>query len=135
MTYPSPLNTVRALKFLFPTARFGTDVVITVLRGNVTAIKTPRPVSEAELMAALASAPVPPPPPREIAKLTLRRRLRVLGKEDAFDAALNSIPHARSDYDDAQSLSTADPIFTTAAPLLKQALGLTDEQFVSLLAP
>lgn len=131
----TPPQTVRALAYLFPAAKFGSEIVVTVVRGVVTSIKAPRAVTSAELAAALAAAPAPTPPGRDLAKLTVRRRLRDMGKEDAFDAALDSIPHARRDYDDAQTLNTADPLFTTAAPLLKSALGITDAQFAALIAP
>jgi hypothetical protein len=77
----------------------------------------------------------PAPAPRELSKLTLRRRLRALGKEATFDAALDLIPNARADWDDAQTLRTDDPLFTDAAPAFKSALDLTDEQFTALLAP
>lgn len=72
---------------------------------------------------------------REISKLTIRRRLRALGKEAAFDAALDAIPHARTDWDDAQTVSTGDPMFTIYADSLRAAVGLTPEQFDALLAP
>lgn len=72
---------------------------------------------------------------RELSKLTLRRRIRALGKEALFDAALDAIPHARADWDDAMSLRTDDPLFTTSAANFKAALGLTDAQFDALLAP
>lgn len=131
----TPAETVRALAALFPAAKFGREIVVTVVRGVVTSIKAPRPVTADELAAALAAAPAAPAPGRDIAKLTIRRRLRELGKEAAFDAALDAIPHARTDYDDATTLNTADPLFTQAAPLLKATLGLTDAEFTALLAP
>jgi hypothetical protein len=71
----------------------------------------------------------------DVSKLTLRRRIRALGKEALFDAALDAMPNARADWDDAQSLRTDDPLFTTYAPQFKQALDLTDAQFAALLAP
>lgn len=131
----TPAQAVRALAYLFPSARFGREIVVTVLNGAVTSIRAPRAVTAAELAAAYAAAPAPAAPGRDLAKLTLRRRLRDIGKEEAFDAALDSIPHARRDYDDAQTLNTADPLFTTAAPLLKSTLQITDEQFAALIAP
>ncbi len=79
-------------------------------------------------------APTPaPPPPRSLSKLKIRRFFRDLGKEATFDAILDAIPHARTDWDDAQDVSTGDQIFTTNAEAFKQALTLTDEQFNSML--
>jgi hypothetical protein len=81
-------------------------------------------------------APEPQAPePRDVSKLTLRRRIRALGKEAQFDAALDAMPNARADWDDAQNLRTDDPLFTTYAPQFKTALDLTDAQFDALLAP
>lgn len=73
--------------------------------------------------------------PRPIPKLTIRRRLRDMDKEAQFDAALDAIPHARQDWTDAKHLMSDDPLFTTAAPALKAALSLSDEQFAELIAP
>lgn len=87
-----------------------------------------------EEMQAIFALPAAPATARELSKLTLRRRLRALGKEEAFDAALDAIPHARADWVDAQSLRTDDALFTSSAPALKAALGLTDEQFAELIA-
>lgn len=71
---------------------------------------------------------------KEISKLTLRRRLRAIGKEAAFDDLLDTIPNARRDWEDAQALRTDDQMFTTQAPAMKAALGLTDAQFSELIA-
>ncbi len=76
-----------------------------------------------------------PEPPRELVKITIRRRLRAMGKEAAFDAALNAIPNARADWDDAHTIRTDDPMFTTHAIALKAAVGLTDEQFTHIISP
>lgn len=80
-----------------------------------------------------ASAPVVVEP-KEISKLTLRRRLRAMGKEAAFDDLLDVTPNARRDWEDAQALRTDDPMFTTQAPAMKAALGLTDSQFSDLVS-
>jgi hypothetical protein len=71
----------------------------------------------------------------ELSKLSIRRRLRELGKEEAFGALLDSLPHARADWDDAQVLLTSDPLFTQFAQQFQAALGLTGEQFDSVIAP
>lgn len=88
-----------------------------------------------ESIGSLVELPKPAPAARELSKLTLRRRLRDLGKEDLFDSTLDSIPHARADWDDARVIRTDDPLFTTNANAFKAALGLTNEQFTALLAP
>lgn len=95
----------------------------------------PSAADAADCLAAPRTPPTPVAPPREISKLTLRRRIRSLGKEAAFDAALDAVPNARADWDDAQVLRTDDPLFTTQAAAFKAALALSDEQFSALLAP
>jgi hypothetical protein len=75
------------------------------------------------------------PAPREVSKLTTTRRLRELGKEDAFWALLESSPVLYREFVLAQSVRTDDPMFTTHADKLKAALALTDVQFTALLAP
>lgn len=92
----------------------------------------------AEVAGLIANPPAPPEvaqPAREISKLTVRRRLRDLGKEAAFDAALDAVPGARADWLDAQSLRTDDPLFTTHAPARQALVGLTDEELSAVLAP
>lgn len=95
----------------------------------------PSAADAADCLATPRTPPAPEQPPRELSKLTLRRRIRALGKEAALDAALDAVPNARADWDDAQALRTDDPLFTTQAPAFKSALSLTDEQFTALLAP
>lgn len=79
-----------------------------------------------------AAAAEPAVPVREVTKLLLRRRLRDMGKEAIFDLALDSIPHARSDWDDATSVRTDDPIFVNHIDALKSALGIDDAQLQQL---
>ena len=80
--------------------------------------------------------PVAPPAPqaRNISKLSIRRQIREWGKESAFDAALDAVPHARADWSDAQELMTNDPLFTTNKEPLKALLGISEEQFENLLS-
>lgn len=75
MTAPAltPAQTVRALAVLFPAAKFGSEIIVTVVRGVVTSIKAPRPVTTDELAAALASAPASPAPVRLDTDLVLSR--------------------------------------------------------------
>lgn len=87
-----------------------------------------------------AVPPVPlvkvrPAPARTLSKLTLTRRLRDLGKEDAFWTILTAQPVLYREFILAQELRTDDPMFTSQAPQLKAALGLTDGQFNALIAP
>ena len=72
--------------------------------------------------------------PRVISKLSVRRKLRAMGKETPYDQFLSGLStEAKKDFDEAQELNSNDPIFTAHAPVFKQALNLTDDQFNSLL--
>lgn len=72
---------------------------------------------------------------RELSKLTLKRRLEEMGKWAAFKTVLQTMPSVWDDFVLAQTIRTDDPVFTTHAMSLKLAVGLTTEQFESLLAP
>jgi hypothetical protein len=91
----------------------------------------------AEVEALLASPPPAPPTsePRELSKLTLTRRLREMGKEDAFWAVLDASPVLRREWLSSQVVRTDDPMFTANAEDLKDAIGLSDVDFAALLAP
>jgi hypothetical protein len=79
-------------------------------------------------------APVPQPVYR-LTKLTIRRRLRALGKEAAFDAALLQMPpDTQADYRDATEIASNDPLFVRDAAALQAAVGLTPEEFAWLTA-
>jgi len=134
MTYPSPSTTVRGLRSLFPAADFRHEVAVYVTNGLVTRIVTPRPVTPEEIEAAALTAPETLSV-RTLSKLVLTRRLRVLGKEDAFWAILDNDPVLYREFILAQEIRTNDPMFTVQAPQLKAALGLTDEQFNDLVKP
>jgi hypothetical protein len=95
----------------------------------------PSALDLADCLATPRTPPAEPPAPREVSKLTITRRLRELGKEDAFWALLEASPVLYREFVLAQSVRTDDPMLTTQAPLLKQALILTDAQFDALLAP
>lgn len=76
------------------------------------------------------------PAPVEISKLTLMRRLDALGKWPAFKELLLQLPEITQDaWALAQSIRSDDPLFVEAAPAIKGALSLTDEQFDGLLLP
>lgn len=84
------------------------------------------------LVAALLS--IVSPPIAEISKLTLKRRLEVLGKWSEFKALLTQLPATvQDDWTLASAIRADDPIFVSNASTIKAALGLTDEQFDALL--
>jgi hypothetical protein len=88
---------------------------------------------EAELVEARTVAPAPVP--TGISKLTLKRRLDALGKWSAFKAFLVSLGEAAVDeFNLAAEIRPSDPMYQQIAPLAKQALGLTDEEYTALLA-
>jgi hypothetical protein len=134
MTYPSPTATVRGLKVLFPNADFLRDIGVYVTNNIVTHIVTPHPVTPEEIEAAALTAQEPVKA-CTLSKLVLTRRLRDIGKEDAFWAILTAQPILYREFILAQELRTDDPMFTSQAPILKAALGLTDEQFTNLIKP
>ena len=74
-----------------------------------------------------------PPVPRTITKLTLKSRFDDLGKWTDFKDACISM-NVWDDFLMAQDIRTDNSLFTTASPLLKATLNLTDEQFDALLA-
>lgn len=73
-------------------------------------------------------------PPVEVTKLSIMRRLQELGKWAAFKSAMASLPDEAQDaWTLALSVKSDDPIFLQYGDSLKNALGLTDEQFAALL--
>jgi hypothetical protein len=134
MNYPSPQITVKGLRALFPTARFNHEIVLTIENKQVVGVVAPSEVTPEQITAA-ALAATPAQPVRTLSKLTLTRRLRDLGKEDAFWAILTAQPVLYREFILAQELRTNDPMFTAQAPQLKAALALTDEQFTELIQP
>jgi len=85
------------------------------------------------LQAHLDNPPAQPTPVRMLSKLTIRRYFRELGKEAAFDSALDQIPNARADWTDCNEVRTDDAMFTTHRAALQAALSLTDAQLQTLL--
>lgn len=119
-----------AIKALFPALVMGVDYSVMVNGGVETVTwlsKTVKEPADKELQAVVI-----PPPVRELSKLDIRRKLRALGLEDKFTAALGAIPNATSDWNDAVSIRTDDPMFTENVAAFKAALGLNDDQFESL---
>lgn len=72
--------------------------------------------------------------PKTWSKLTIRRRLRALGVEEAFNNFLNSNPQLKDDWNDCVELKSSDPMFIVHANTVKEILGLTDEMWEELLA-
>ena len=73
------------------------------------------------------------PVPFTVSKLKLRRALREIGLEKAFDSALASNPRALADWNDAQNLLSTDPMLVEMLPVLSGMAGLTPEQASELL--
>lgn len=89
----------------------------------------------AQLQAQLAAALAPAAAGGGISKLTLKRRLDQLGKWAAFKAFLAELGEAAVDeFNLAAEIRSDDPMFVQIAPLAKQALDLSDEQYAALLA-
>jgi hypothetical protein len=95
--------------------------------------QTPAVDPTADEMSALFSSPALVV--LKLSKLGIRRKLRAMGKEDAFNTALAALPHAQADWDDAQEIRTDDALFVENAAALKTAVGLTDDEFASILTP
>ena len=85
---------------------------------------------------AIVAAPyhvLPDAPPVAISKLSLRRKLRELGLEDAMDSFLAADAQRQRDYNDAQYLSPADPLLAASVPLFATATGKTEAEINALL--
>jgi hypothetical protein len=72
---------------------------------------------------------------RSVSKLSIRRKLRLISKEGKFDEMLDLIPHARTDWNDAQEIRTDDPLFVDNKAAIMAFLDITEDQFYELLAP
>lgn len=83
---------------------------------------------------AVITPPARPAPVRNISKLAIRRLLRSWDRETAFEQLLDAVPHARSDWNDAQDIRTNDPIFVANKEAFKAFLSLTEEQFQEILS-
>ncbi len=79
--------------------------------------------------------PVVEPIVQPVTKLTIKRRLDVLGKWELFKTILDQTPAIKDEWDIAQDIRADDPMFVSNAESLKLALGITDEEFDALLAP
>jgi hypothetical protein len=117
-------------------AHDGGSYLIARPSGQVEGYRANGEPSSSAVEADLANPPAPPPPPaRELSKLTLKRRLDEMGKWSTFRSVLQGMPSVWDEFVLAQEIRTDDPVFTTHAVALKLAVGLTQEQFESLLAP
>jgi len=88
-------NIVRALSAIFSSAKMGTDVIVQSLRGVISVIKTPRPLADGELDAAIAALP----PEDKYAALRNKCSKYSQNRLDAFAASLG--------YDNIMSLRSA----------------------------
>jgi hypothetical protein len=70
---------------------------------------------------------------KEISKLSIKRKLESYGKWNSFKTFLSTIPSVDDEFWLAQSLRTDDPIFTQYSVIIKNQIGLSDEQFNALL--
>jgi hypothetical protein len=77
----------------------------------------------------------PKPAPYSLSKLAIRRKLRAMGLEEAFDKALASDPTVQHDWDDATEIRTDDPIVVQVLPKFMTALGVDEKALAALLAP
>jgi len=76
---------------------------------------------------------LPDAPPVAISKLSLRRKLRELGLEDAMDSFIAADAQRQRDYNDAQYLSLTDPLLAASFPLFATAAGKTEAEINALL--
>ena len=76
------------------------------------------------------------PAPEPVTKLTLMRRLDDMGLWEQFKSLLTQLPPITQDaWALAQDIRKDDPILVQYGATIQSALGLTDEQFDSLLTP
>jgi hypothetical protein len=98
-------------------------------------LKTAHAVEIETLRAAHAAAPAGVHP-KTISKLILKRRLDALGHWQAFKNFLLQIgDDAVDEFNLASEIRMDDPVFQQLAPMAKEALNLTDDQYAALLTP
>ncbi len=74
-----------------------------------------------------------PKPPRTQTKLKIMMKLEALGKWSTFKIILSSLPALVQDaWHLAQEINESDPLFAANKEALKAALGMTEEQFLSI---
>lgn len=73
-------------------------------------------------------------PAKGVTKLTIKRRLDALGKWETFKAILAQAPEeVQDEWTLAQEIRPDDPMFTANRDAFRDALGLTEDQFETLL--
>lgn len=122
----------RILRFLFPDG--GWNIRDSeIVKFNVKDAEIPTKQELATAFAALAEL-TPEPAPVEIQKITLANRLNAMGKWGEFKRLLAQLPEfTRDSWEMATILRSDNPLFVEAAPMVKKGLGITDEQFKSLI--
>jgi len=80
---------------------------------------------------------VVPRPPRvpvlgAVKKYTFHKRLKALGKWEAFNSEIKKTAEIKDLYDNSHELDINDPDVIELSPLIKQAVGVTEEEYNSL---
>ena len=80
---------------------------------------------------------VVPQPPRApvlgaVKKYTFHKRLKALGKWEAFNSEIKKTAEIKDLYDNSHELDINDPDAIALSPLIKQAVGVTDAEYDSL---
>tara|TARA_R110000737_G_scaffold342620_1_gene367631 strand:- start:3582 stop:3986 length:405 start_codon:yes stop_codon:yes gene_type:complete len=80
---------------------------------------------------------VAPRPPRApvlgaVKKYTFHKRLKALGKWEAFNSEIKKTAEIKDLYDNSHELDINDPDAIALSPLIKQAVGVTDAEYDSL---
>lgn len=68
-----------------------------------------------------------PPPVFEVSKLALRAFARANGWEETLDALIDSQDHGRTDWADAQALSSNHPTVSAAVKAYAASTGITED--------
>lgn len=133
---PKPLDQ-SGLSDIFPAINEAALARVATLEEELAAITPEKESLQTELDTALARIAELEAVPDDttisgVSKLTIMRRLG--DKWPTLKAALSSLPEVVQDaWSLAQEIRADDPLFIQYGPQLKQLLGLTDDQFDSLL--
>ena len=78
--------------------------------------------------------PRPPRAPRlgAVKKYTFHKRLKAMGKWEAFNDEIKKTDEIKDLYDNSHELDINDPDVIELSPLIKTAVGVTDEEYNSL---
>lgn len=127
----TPKQIIRGLHALFPNADFSRDVIVSVNRGVAAIVKTPRPLQEGELEAAIAalSETSGNPVPRAVTPLQMRKALRAAGLKPIIDAAMTKAPdEVREEWEYATVVLRDNATLEALA----KSIGKTDEELDEL---